>query len=116
MTGSEKADGYSYDVFAGWMKTKNNDSLKQQVVWALSNTPTNDATIKFFKEVVLVDASEDAVASASDSLLYALGFPRSTDEEKQNYSRLISELRSDSTEARNNAIAELEKSAASAAR
>jgi hypothetical protein len=92
------------------------DSLKQQVVWALRNTPANDATIKFFKEVILVDANECAVASASNSLLYALEFPKSSEEDKQNYRRLIGDLRSDSAEAKNKAIAELEKFAASAAR
>lgn len=93
-----------------------NDSLKSQVVWAIGGTPENDAAIKFFKEVILVDTNEDAVATASQNLLDALHVPRSTDEDKQNYWRLNDDLRSDSTEAKKKAIAELEKFAASASR
>lgn len=91
-------------------------SLKHQIIWALGRTPANDTTIKFFKEVILVDANPDAVASASNRLLDALNVPRSAEEDKQNYRRLISDLRSDSAETKNNAIDELEKFAASAAR
>lgn len=185
MTGSEKADGYSYDVFVGldedekatvfdllvqelpwsahWLLDFNpekalpiaialegelrsryysdahilqpllveytgdliyqrhmiddypscNESLKHQVVRAIGLTPANDTTIDFFKKIILTDANEDAVASASHELLHALKFLRSTAADKQNYSRLISELRSNSAESKNKAIAELEKFAAS---
>nr|WP_315219349.1 hypothetical protein [uncultured Duganella sp.] len=83
--------------------------LKPLVIESISRTPTNETVISFFKQIVLVEADADSVASAADNLLYLLKFPRSTVEEKQKYDRLFSELRSDNNEAKKRALAEIRK-------
>jgi len=85
------------------------DRLKPLVVESVSRTPTNESTINFFKQIVLVEANADAVASAADNLLYLLKFPRSTAEQKKKYDRLFSELCSDNNEVKKRALAEVRK-------
>lgn len=85
------------------------DRLKPLVVESISRTPTNETTINFFKQIVLVETNTNAVARAADNLLYLLKFPRSTTAEKQKYDRLIAELRSDNNEVKKRALGEIEK-------
>jgi hypothetical protein len=65
------------------------------VVDAVHRTPANEDTINFFKQVILVEVNSSAVARASRHLLDALGYSRATESDKRNYDQLISNLRSD---------------------
>ncbi len=65
------------------------------VVDAVHRTPANEDTINFFKRVILVEVNSSAVARASRYLLDALGYSRATEPDKRNYDQLISNLRSD---------------------
>jgi hypothetical protein len=85
------------------------DSLKPLVVDAIERTPTNEATLEFFKQVIFVEVNPSAVARASRHLLDSLKIPCESDDEERNYKRLISELRSDNVQVKRRAIAEIER-------
>ncbi len=84
------------------------DRLKPYVVDSIGRTPSNEAKVAFLKQVILVETNESAVASASCHLLNAVKFPRTNEADERNYTRLMSELRSDSTQVKQRAIAEVE--------
>lgn len=71
------------------------EKKRPQVVDAVHRTPANENTISFFKQVILVEVNSSAVARASRYLLDALGYSRATEPDKRNYEQLISNLRSD---------------------
>ncbi|NRR34127.1 hypothetical protein HSX11_28535 [Oxalobacteraceae bacterium] len=170
MTGSEKADGYSYDVFIGlsdaeqeivfdllvkeiphsleWLfllnaekalmtakdaeqrlrgnfysdaylvqqeivKHSNDllyqnhiiedypsyvDKLKPRVIDSVGRTPANAATVAFFKKIILTEVNSSAVARAAHHLLADLKIPRTNELEEENYSRLLSDLLSESAQ------------------
>lgn len=85
------------------------DRKKSQVVNAIGRASPNETTIKFFEQVILTETNEDAVKSAGIQLLKAAQIPRNNDLERQIYDRLADELRSDNTEDKLRAIAEVEK-------
>ena len=84
------------------------DSSKPYVVDAIDGTPVNEAQLDFFKQVILVEVNTSAVARASRHLLDAKKIPRISETDKKNYSRILSELRSDSVQIRKKAIAEID--------
>ena len=88
---------------------KYRDKVRPLVVDAVDRTPTNQAKIDFFKHVLLIEVTSNAVARAARHLLDAINFPRSTDSEKANYDRLISNLRSDDTRVKVNALGKIQK-------
>jgi len=88
---------------------KYRDKVRPLVVDAVDRTPTNQAKIDFFKHVLLIEVNSNAVARAARHLLDAINFPRSTDSEKANYDRLISNLRSDDTRVKVNALGKIQK-------
>lgn len=88
---------------------KYRDKVRPLVVDAIDRTPTNQAKIDFFKHVLLIEVNSNAVARAARHLLDAINFPRSTDSEKANYDRLISNLRSDDTRIKGNALGKIQK-------
>lgn len=88
---------------------KYRDKVRPLVVDAIDRTPTNQAKIDFFKHVLLIEVNSNAVARAARHLLDAINFPRSTDSEKANYDRLISNLRSDDTRVKVNALGKIQK-------
>lgn len=71
------------------------DDEKPRLVDAVNRTPTNQATIAFFKSVILTETVQSAVARASRHLLNSLDIPRASGEEEQNYRHLVEELRSE---------------------
>lgn len=85
------------------------DDLKPLVVDSVSRTPVNEATLEFFKRIILVEVNSSAVARASRHLMDAFKVPRETESEEKNYQRLMSELRNDSALSKRRAIAEVEK-------
>lgn len=88
---------------------KYRDKVRPLVVDAIDRTPTNQAKIDFFKHVLMIEVNSTAVARAARHLLDAINFPRSTDSEKTNYDHLISNLRSDDTRVKGNALAKIQK-------
>ena len=85
------------------------DDSKPLVVDAIHRTPANEATIKFFKQIVLTEVNASAVARASRHLLDAVRIARVTKSDEINYDRLVNELRSESTQVKMQAIAKIEK-------
>lgn len=85
------------------------DRLKPLLVLAVWRTPQNKATIDFFKRIILTEADQDTVVTASWVLLSALDVPRATAEEKESYDRLIDELRSDDPDVRLRALRYIER-------
>jgi hypothetical protein len=71
------------------------DNEKPRVIDAISRTPMNEATVAFFKRVILTETNGSAVARASRHLLNGLDLPRSSEQEEQHYKYLVEELRSD---------------------
>ena len=72
------------------------DCLKPLVVDAIAQTPRSNSSVNFFKNLILVESNEDALASASVHFLNSLGFMRETESEKKVYLQLLSQLRCDS--------------------
>lgn len=89
--------------------TKYRDKVRPLVVDAIDRTPTNQAKIDFFKHVLLIEMNSNAVTRAARHLLDAINFPHSTDFDKANYDRLISDLRSDDTRVKGNALGKIQK-------
>jgi hypothetical protein len=85
------------------------DELKPLVVDAVDDTPVSDESIEFFKQVILLEANIDAVASASIHLLQALNVPRNTEEEKITFKRVLGDLRSNDLQFKRRGIAQAEK-------
>lgn len=85
------------------------DYLRPHAVRSISRTPSNVAKINFFKQVILVDANEEAVFEAADALLNMLGVPSSSDGEIQHYQYLQDRLCSQRVQDKLNAFTELEK-------
>ena len=96
---------YQEHMIEDYQKYRNN--ARPLVVDAVDRTPTNQAKIDFFKQVLLVEVNESALARAARHLLDAVNFPRVTDAEKASYSRLVTDLRSDSTPAKEKAFREI---------
>jgi len=69
------------------------DEIKPLVVDAIAKTPRSNSSINFFKNLILVESHEDALASASVHFLNSMGFVRDTEPEKKIYLRLLKELR-----------------------
>jgi hypothetical protein len=67
----------------------NTDSLKSLVVNAIATTPVNSATISLFREIILSEIDENAIASASINFLESMGFSYSCEDEKRPYHRLM---------------------------
>jgi len=84
------------------------DELKPLVIDAVDDTPVSDESIEFFKQVILLEANIDAVASASVHLLRALNVPRNTDEERVTFKRLLDDLRSEDPRSKRRGMAEVE--------
>jgi len=82
--------------------------LKPRVVSAVGRTPQNRATTAFFKQVILTEVNDDAVARAASELMSALKVPHATETEKVSYGRLASELRSDNTDIKLRALKKME--------
>ena len=72
------------------------DCLKPLVVDAIAQTPRSNSSVNFFKNLILVESNEDALAGASVHFLNSLGFMRETESEKKVYLQLLSQLRCDS--------------------
>lgn len=72
--------------------------LKPLVVDSIGRTPANTTTVAFFKQVILTEVNPSAVARAARKLLAALNIPRTNEIEDAKYSRLVSELRSESAQ------------------
>jgi hypothetical protein len=85
------------------------ESLRPLVVDSIGRTPTNEATIGFFKQVIMVDADASAVDRASRRLLESMKVPRATAADEDTYRRLVGELRSDKVQVKLNAIARIDK-------
>jgi hypothetical protein len=68
------------------------------VVDAVHRTPANEETIRFFKQVIMVEVNSSAVARAGRHLLDSLGFPRATEPDKKHYDQLLNNLRSDDSQ------------------
>ena len=85
------------------------DDSKPLVVDAIHRTPANEATIEFFKQIILTEVNASAVARASRHLLDAVRIARVTKSDEINYDRLVNELRSESTQVKMQAIAKIEK-------
>lgn len=85
------------------------DSSKPLVVDSIARTPTNEETLSFFKQIIMVETNGSAVARASRHFLDAMRFPCDTDEDERIYSRLVNALRSESVQRKQKAIAEVEK-------
>lgn len=83
------------------------ESLKPLVVDAIGRTPPNAKTLSFFKQVILTETNEDAVARASRRLLAALRIPRTTEIEENNYRRLVCDLRSQDLPSKIKALAKI---------
>ena len=81
------------------------DSSKPLVVDSINRTPSSDAALEFFKQVILVEVNSSAVARAARHLLDALKVPSETDDEEEKYKRLVNELRSDDIQIKKKAIA-----------
>lgn len=84
-------------------------NVRPLVIDAIRRTPTNQATIDFFKRVLLDEVSESALARAARHLFDAVQFPRATDADKANYNRLFSDLHSDSRDVREAALDKIGK-------
>jgi hypothetical protein len=69
------------------------DEIKPLVVDAIAQTPISSSSVSFFKNLILVESNEDALASASVHFLNSMGFVRDTESEKKIYLRLLKELR-----------------------
>jgi hypothetical protein len=69
------------------------DCLKPLVVDAIAQTPRSSSSVNFFKNLILVESNEDALAGASVHFLNSLGFMRETESEKKVYLQLLSQLR-----------------------
>ncbi|MBQ5946157.1 hypothetical protein [Massilia sp. ST3] len=85
------------------------DSLKPLVIDAIGRTPANKAVVDFFKQIVLVEVNDSAVARAARKLLMALKVPRSNEIEERNYLQLLSELRNNNIKIKMKAIAQIER-------
>jgi hypothetical protein len=85
------------------------DRLKPRVVSAVGRTPQNPATVAFFKQVILTEVNEDAVARATSELLSALRVPDDTEAEKAARDRLTEELRSNNNEAKLKALKQMDR-------
>jgi hypothetical protein len=81
---------------------------KPLVVDAINRTPTNDTTIEFFRQLILTETNEDAVAGASMYFLDSLDIANTTQRDRVVYDRLLDELRSDDTSTKLRAIAQAE--------
>jgi hypothetical protein len=77
------------------------------VVDAVHRTPTNEDTISFFKQIILVEVNFSAVARASRHLLDSLGLSRNTDTDQKNYDQLISNLTSDDSQLKQQALLQI---------
>ncbi|MYM73115.1 hypothetical protein GTP56_13040 [Duganella sp. FT134W] len=77
------------------------------VVDAVHRTPTNADTIRFFKRVILVEANSSAVVRASRHLLDSLGLPRATEPDKKHYDALLSNLRSDDSQLKQQTLVQI---------
>ncbi|MGW8389338.1 hypothetical protein [Pseudoduganella sp. HUAS MS19] len=84
------------------------DSLKPLLVSALWRTPQNMNTIAFFKQIILTEANESAVARAAFGVLSALNVSRNTEAEKDGWKRLEGELRSNDIVLKLRALKQLE--------
>lgn len=85
------------------------DYLRPQAVAAIGRTPTNGATITFFKQVILTETKSEAVFRAADELLSALGVQCSTAEEIQQYRCYLLNLCSENVQDKLGVLSELEK-------
>lgn len=85
------------------------DSLKPLVVSAVARTPQNRKTVDFFKQVILSEMNESAVARAAFQLLWALDVPCDTEEEKHHRDSIINELRSNDVDVKLRALTQLER-------
>ena len=89
---------------------------KPLVVDAINRTPVNDATIGFFRKLILTETNEDALDGASMYFLDALHVANATPEDRVRYDRLLDALRSDDTSAKLRAIGQAESAARFAGR
>jgi hypothetical protein len=85
------------------------DDLKVRVIDGINRTPVNATTVDFFREVILTEVNADAIASASIHLLDAMRIPCGDEAEKRRYNRLVDELRSESTQAKQRALEYISK-------
>ncbi|MGJ9416849.1 hypothetical protein ACHAC9_03645 [Massilia sp. CMS3.1] len=85
------------------------DYLRPLVVDSIGRTPANMAAVNFFKQVILTETNDDAVARAARKLLGVLKFPRDTEANDKYYKRLVSELRSESTILKLQALSQIAK-------
>lgn len=83
------------------------DSHKPLVVEAVWRMADTDASLAFFKTIILAETSTSAASRAARCLLSAKQMPRTTDEENARYDRLVRELRSDSMEIKLLALAQI---------
>jgi hypothetical protein len=84
-------------------------TMRPRVVDAVGRTPTSAASIGFFRQVILTESNDTAVARAARGLLDALNVPYTTEPDKKTYQRLISELRSKYVDEKLRALNELAK-------
>ncbi len=83
--------------------------LKPRVVSAVGRTPQNKETVSFFKQVILTEVNEDAVARAADELLSSLKVPYATDKEKEECRRITQGLRDDNNDVKLRALKRIER-------
>jgi len=85
------------------------DRLKQLVVSAVGGTPQNRKTLAFYKQVIMTETNERAVAMAASELLDIFKLPRATDEDKDGIRQLAYALRSDNTDLKLKALKRIEQ-------
>lgn len=85
------------------------DDLKPLVIDSIGRTPANTAMVAFLKQVILTEVNPSAVARAARKLLAALNIPRTNEIEEAKYSRLVSELRSESAQLKLSVMGQIAK-------
>jgi hypothetical protein len=99
-TGDLSYQGHMIDDYPAY-----NERKKPLVVLAINRTPANDVTIDFFKNLILTETNEAAVARASMYFLDSLDVANATQHDRVKYNRLLDALRSDDITAKSHAIA-----------
>jgi len=85
------------------------ENSKFRVLNSIANTPVTDELRNFLKKVILVEANDDAVTTASIYLLKSVGLKKTTKQEKEKYDRLMDRLCDDKIEIKNAALANVER-------
>lgn len=85
------------------------DYLRPLVIDSIGRTPVNIKIVEFLKQVILTEASDDAVARAARRLLAALRIARATEDDDKKYKTLISELRNEDPQVKMRALKRISK-------